>query len=161
MERYSETSITVSALGVVVTLIGLFPAIIGLESVPGIGVLQVIVILAGFGLLFLGAYIFVHQAFYRGTHRTLAQDIGIRLTLTGLVIAAAAGLADVLGFGSHPPTPETRPLLGTLQALVFVGGFLVSSSGVVIYALFGPRAEPEDESGEEQPEAADEQPTSS
>lgn len=142
MERYSETSITVGALGVVITLIGLFPGIIGLESVPGIGVLQVFVILVGFALLFLGAYIFVHQAFYAGKRRTLAQDIGIRLTLTGLVIAGAAGLADVLGFGSHPPTPSTRPLLGKLQAAVFVGGFLIASSGVVFYALFGPREEP-------------------
>jgi hypothetical protein len=155
MERYSETSITVGALGVVITLIGLFPGIIGLESVPGVGVLQVFVILVGFALLFLGAYIFVHQAFYAGKRRTLAQDIGIRLTLTGLVIAGAAGLADVLGFGSHPPTPDSRPLLGTLQASVFIGGFLVASSGVVIYALFGPRAGPEDENDEEQPEEAE------
>jgi len=144
MERASETSITIGVLGVVVTLIGLFPGIVGLDAAPGIGVLQVIVILGGFSLLFLGAYLFVHQAFYRGTKRTLAQDVGIRLTLTGLVIASAAGLADVLGFGSHPPTPQTRPLLGTLQAVVFVGGFLVASSGVACYALFGPRAAPDE-----------------
>ncbi len=142
MERYTEASITIGVLGVVVTLIGLFPGLVGLEAAPGVGVLQVIVILGGFSLLFLGAYIFVHQAFYKGMKRTLAQDIGIRLTLTGLVIAAAAGLADVLGFGSHPPTPSTRPLLGKLQAAVFVGGFLIASSGVVFYALFGPREEP-------------------
>lgn len=148
MERYSEASITIGVLGVVVTLIGLFPAIVGLEAAPGIGVLQVIVILAGFSLLFLGAYIFVYQTFYRGMRRTLAQDIGIRLTLTGLVIAAAGGLADVLGFGSHPPTPDTRPLLGALQAMVFVWGFLVSSAGVVFYALFGPREAPDQESDE-------------
>lgn len=152
MERYSEASITIGVLGVVVTLIGLFPAIVGLEAAPGIGVLQVIVILAGFSLLFLGAYIFVYQTFYRGMRRTLAQDIGIRLTLTGLVIAAAGGLADVLGFGSHPPTPDTRPLLGTLQAIVFVWGFLVSSAGVVFYALFGPREAPDEKS-----DGADEQ----
>ncbi len=149
MERSNETSIIIGALGVVVTLMGLFPGIIGLDAAPGIGVLQVVVILAGFSLLFLGAYMFVYQAFYRGTRRTLAQDVGIRLTLTGLVIAAAAGLADVFGFGSHPPTPTTRPLLGELQAMAFVGGFLVASAGVVIYALFGPPAEPEDSSGDD------------
>ncbi|NLE52114.1 MAG: hypothetical protein GX613_11980 [Chloroflexi bacterium] len=150
MERSNETSITIGVLGVVITMIGLFPGLVGLETVPGIGVLQVIVILGGFSLLFLGAYIFVHQSFYRGTRRTLAQDVGIRLTMTGLVIAAAGGLADVLGFGSHPPTPDTRPLLGALQATVFVGGFLVASSGVVFYALFGPRAEPDEDADEEE-----------
>lgn len=149
MERSNETSIIIGALGVVVTLMGLFPGIIGLDAAPGIGVLQVVVILAGFSLLFLGAYVFVYQAFYRGAKRTLAQDVGIRLTLTGLVIAAAAGLADVLGFGSHPPTPSTRPLLGELQAMLFVGGFLVASAGVVIYALFGPPATPDDTSGDD------------
>src|SRR5690554_7703307 len=111
MERSNETSITIGVLGVVITMIGLFPGLVGLETVPGIGVLQVIVILGGFSLLFLGAYIFVHQSFYQGRRRTLPQDVGIRLTLTGLVIAAAAGLADVLGFGkigrAHGRTPVT------------------------------------------------------
>lgn len=151
MERTNETSIIIGVLGIVVTLMGLFPGIIGLDAAPGIGVLQVVVILSGFSLLFLGAYEFVFRAFYRGTRRTLAQDVGIRLTLTGLVIAAAAGLADVLGFGSHPPTPSTRPLLGELQATVFVGGFLVASAGVVIYALLGPSTQPDDTSGGDAP----------
>ncbi|NLX10053.1 MAG: hypothetical protein GXY36_10390 [Chloroflexi bacterium] len=148
MEKYAQISITVGALGVVITLIGLFPGIIGLETVRGVGVLQVLVILAGFSLLFLSAYVFMKWSFYAGLHNTLAQDIGLRLTLTGLLIAAAGGLADVLGFGSHPSTPTTRPLLGHWQAATFVGGFLIASSGVIIYALFGPPRD-SDESGDE------------
>jgi hypothetical protein len=77
---------------------------------------------------------------------TLAQDIGIRLTMTGLLIAAAAGLADVLGFGSHGLNPGERPLLGRLQALAFVGGILLASSGVIIFALLGPSQPPGDDS---------------
>lgn len=138
MERYVQVSVTISGLGVMITLIGLFPGIAGLETVSGVGVLQVLVILLGFSLLFLGAYIFAKRALYPGQPLTLAQDVGIRLTLTGLLIAAAAGLADVLGFGSHTVTPTTRPLLGDLQAAAFIGGFLVASSGVVVFALFGP-----------------------
>lgn len=150
MERYVQFSITISALGVVIALIGLFPGIAGLEAAEGVGVLQVLVILLGFSLLFLGAYIFARKAFYTGQPRTLAQDIGVRLTLTGLLIAAAAGLADVLGFGSHAPTPDARPLLGRLQALAFIGGFLVASAGIVIFALFGPTPRDGDENPPEE-----------
>ena len=126
MENYGQFSITIGTFGIVVVLIGLFPGIIGLENSEGIGVLQVLVILTGFSILFFAAYVFARQVFYPGQHNTLAQDIGIRLTMTGLVIAGAAGLADVLGFGSHPPTDNTRPLLGYWQAIVFVGGVLIA-----------------------------------
>ncbi len=150
MERTSEISISIGALGVVITLIGLFPGIIGLEAAEGVGVLQVLVILLGFTILFTSAYYFAKKTFYAGQPSTLAQDIGIRLTMTGLLIAGAAGLADVLGFGSHPSTPGSRPMLGRLQAVVFIGGILLASSGVAIYALFGPSPEndgPDAESG--------------
>lgn len=149
MEKYSQISIILGALGIVIALVGLFPGIVGLETVEGVGVLQVLVILLGFTILFTGAYLFARQVFYPGQPTTLAQDIGIRLTMTGLLLAAAAGLADVLGFGSHGSTENTRPLLGRLQAMAFVGGILVASSGVIIYAVFGPphehKPEPDDE----------------
>ncbi|MGQ9848607.1 MAG: hypothetical protein ACUVSU_01005 [Aggregatilineaceae bacterium] len=144
MGRYSEISITVGALGIVITLIGLFPGIVGLEAAAGVGVLQVLVILLGFSILFSSAFFFARKAFYDGQPATLAQEIGIRLTLTGLLIAGAAGLADVLGFGSHPSTPDSRPFLGRLQAIVFTGGILLASSGVLVYALFGPPSPPDD-----------------
>lgn len=143
MERYSQTSITIGALGIVLTLIGLFPGIIGLETIEGVGVLQVLVILLGFSLIFVGAYIFVKQMFYPSLSTTLTQDIGVRLTLTGLLIAAAAGLADVLGFGSHGAADNTRPLMGRLQSIGFIGGFLIASLGVGLFALFGP-SQPEE-----------------
>ncbi len=158
MERYGEICITIGTLGIVITLIGLFPGIIGLETTAGIGVLQVLVILAGFSVLFTGAFLFAKQAFYAGMESTLAQDIGLRLTLTGLLIAAAAGLADVLGFGSHPSSSSTRPLLGHLQAVGFISGILIASSGVLIYALFGPQnldSEPSDQDDD----TADDTPT--
>jgi heme/copper-type cytochrome/quinol oxidase subunit 1 len=138
MERYSQVSITIGTLGVVITLIGLFPGIAGLETTEGVGVLQVLIILLGFTLLFTGAYIFAKQMFFSGLPSTLAQDIGVRLTMSGLLFSAAAGLADVLGFGSHAPTATERPLLGDWQAVAFIGGFLIASSGIVIFVLFGP-----------------------
>lgn len=148
MEHNNQISITVGMLGVVTTLAGIFPGIIGLEAAEGIGVLQVLTILLGFSLMFTAAYIFAHQTFFAGLPTTLAQDIGIRLTLTGLLISAAGGLADVLSFGTHTSPEYTRPLLGPLQTAVFVGGLLIASSGVAVYATFGPSAvddEPDDD----------------
>lgn len=151
MDRHAEISITLGALGITITLMGLFPGIAGLEVTPGIGVLQVLVILLGFSLLCAAAYIFARQSFFAGLPTTLGQNIGVRLTLTGLLFAAAAGLADVLGFGSHLPTPTTRPLLGTFQAIAFIAGFLIASSGIVIYTLMGPsRPDDEDASDDDQ-----------
>ncbi len=150
MEKYSQISITLGALGIVIALIGLFPGIIGLETIEGVGVLQVLVILLGFSILFTGAYLFARQVFYPGQPTTLAQDIGTRLTMTGLLIAAAAGLADVLGFGSHGAAENTRPLLGRLQAVVFVGGILLASLGVIIFAVFGPSQDEEDDSSNDE-----------
>ncbi len=148
MEKYGQISITIGALGIVTILIGLFPGIVGLEAAAGVGVLQVLVILLGFTILFTSAYVFVKQNFYPGLPTTLAQDIGLRLTLTGLLIAAAAGLADVLGFGSHPSTATSRPLMGRLQALAFIGNILVASAGVLIFALFGPHPSDSDSGGD-------------
>jgi hypothetical protein len=149
MEKYSQISITLGAIGIVITMVGLFPGIIGLETVEGVGVLQVLVILLGFSILFIGAYLFARQVFYPGQPTTLAQDIGTRLTMTGLLIAAAAGLADVLGFGSHGTAENTRPLLGRLQAAVFVGAILLASLGVIIFAVFGPAQDEDDDSGDD------------
>jgi len=153
MEKYGQISITIGTLGVVITLIGLFPGIVGFATTEGIGVLQVLVVLLGFSILFTGAYIFAKQSFYPGLPNTLAQDIGIRLTMTGLLIAAAAGLADVLGFGSHTPTETSRPLLGHLQAIVFIGGILIASSGIVIFALFGPEQPDSTDSDDQAPDS--------
>jgi hypothetical protein len=146
MGRLSQVGIAVAALGGVIALMGLFPSIVGLEQVAGVGVLQVIVILAGFAILILGAYIFVQSTYYAGIRHNLAQQIGVRLSMTGLVIATASGMADVLGFGSHPSGILQRPFLGTWQTVGLVGGFLIASLGILIFALMGHAADSHDDS---------------
>lgn len=138
MGKLSQAGIAISLLGGVVALIGLFPSIIGLEQAAGIGILQILIILIGFSILIFGAYIFVQSAYYAGVRHNLAQQIAVRLSMTGLLIATASGLADVLGFGSHPLGLEgQRPLLGTWQATGVLGGFVIASLGVIIFALMG------------------------
>jgi hypothetical protein len=146
MAKLAQAGIAISFLGGVITLIGLFPGIIGMDVSPGIGILQILVILGGFSILIFGAFVYVQSAYYWGVKHNLAQQIGLRLSMTGLVLATAAGLADVLGYGSHPIGVEAqKPFLGNWQATGLIGGFVVASIGVIIFAVMG-HPEPPDES---------------
>jgi hypothetical protein len=144
MAKLAQIGIAIAVLGGVITLIGLFPEVTGLAASPGIGIIQIIVILIGFSILIFGAYIFVQATYYPGIPHNLAQQIALRLSMTGLLIASASGLADVLGYGSHPPGPDQRPFLGTWQAIGLIGGFVIASIGIIIFALMGPPGPPDD-----------------
>jgi uncharacterized membrane protein len=137
MQRVAQFGIALGALGVVLTFMGLFPGVTGLEPASGIGIVQIFTILVGFTLLILGALIYVKFTFYPSQSATLAQQIGVRLALTGLLFAGMAGLSDVLGFGSHPRGPDSEPLFGFLQAFGLIGSFVLASIGVLVYAVAG------------------------
>ncbi len=138
MGKLSQAGIIIAILGGVITFIGLFPGVTGITPSDGMGILRILALLTGFSILIGGAYLFVQNAYYPGIKHNLAQQIGIRLSMTGLVIATAAGLADILGFGSHPPISGVqRPFMGPYQIIGLVGGFLIASLGVVIFVLMG------------------------
>lgn len=137
MVRTAQVGVALSILGAVLTFMSLFPGVTGIQPASGIGLVQIFGILIGFGLLIAGALVFVKFTFYINQPNTLLQQIGIRLSLTGLVLAALAGLADTLGFGSHPPIDDVEPIFGTLQAAGMVGSLMIASVGVLVYAIFG------------------------
>ena len=133
----AQFGIAIAALGIVVTLMGLFPGVTGIQPAAGVGVIQFVLILLGFTLLDFGALLYVKFTFYVARASNLAQQIGIRLTLTGLVLAGLTGLADFLGFGSHARTATTDVFFGQLQALGLLGSLLISALGVMLYAVTG------------------------
>lgn len=137
MPRVAQFGITLGALGAVLTFMGLFPGVTGLEPASGIGVVQIFVILIGFALLITGALIYVKFTFYTYHSANLAQQIGIRLALTGLLFAAITGLADIFGFGSNLRSGGSEPIFGFLQALGIIGSFAMASLGVLLYAVSG------------------------
>ncbi len=151
MPRVAQFGIVLGALGIVLTLMGLFPGVTGIEPVGGIGIIQMAAILIGFLLLITGALIYAKFTFYPFRHANLAQQIGVRLALTGLLFAAMAGFADILGFGSHLRTPTSDVFLGNLQALGVIGSFLVAAIGVLIYAVAGSLDDESDDSNGENP----------
>ncbi|NWG18633.1 MAG: hypothetical protein HXY41_18590 [Chloroflexi bacterium] len=137
MPRVAQFGIALGALGIVLTLMGLFPGVTGIEPQIGIGILQVTTILVGFLLLIAGALIYVKFTFYVLRQANLAQQIGVRLSLTGLLFAAMAGYADILGFGSHLRESASDIYFGWLQAVGIIGGFAMAAIGVLIYAVAG------------------------
>ncbi len=143
MARLAQIGIALGALGVQLTMMGLFPGVTGLPPTPGIGVVQVVMILVGLALLIFGALIYAKFTFYVDKASTLAQQVGVRLALTGLVFAAMSGLADFLGFGSHIRTIESDIFLGEWQAVGLIGSFVISSIGVLIYVVTGVTSEDE------------------
>lgn len=59
-----------------------------------------------------------------------------------MLFAAAAGLSDLLGYGSNPPEgPENVPVLGVYQVMGMVMGFGIASLGVILFAMRGPHIE--------------------
>lgn len=141
MGRISQIGIALGTLGAIIMLMGLFPGLTGLDPTAGVGIVQIFTVLIGFTLLILGALVYVKFAFYLNHTSTLMQQIGVRLALTGLVLAALTGMADALGFGTHGAEFTEFNFLGPLQAFGIIGSYVMSCVGVLLYALGGTDSE--------------------
>ena len=137
MSRFGQVGIAFSALGIMVIMMGLFPTITGVEETIGIGIVQIFMLLIGYALMTFGGLIYVKVTFYSDTPSNLAQQIGVRLMLTGLLFAGIAGLADILGFGSHIRTDTSDIFFGGIQGIAIIACLTMSSVGVLIYTVSG------------------------
>jgi len=136
--RIGQAGILLGALGLVLAVVGLFPGLSGLPTLPGIGAVQLVTVLVGLSLLIFGAFLYVRFTFYARGKATLTQQIAMRLSLTALLFAAMSAVADILGFGSNVHALYAEDILfGPLQAAGLIGGFLVAAAGVLLYALAG------------------------
>jgi RimJ/RimL family protein N-acetyltransferase len=139
-QQLVQLGILVASLGGVLSLISLYPSITGVEPKSGIGLLQILILLFSMSLIVFGLWLFIKVAFYPTTSTNLAQRIAIRLSMTGLLFAAALGMSDILGYGSNPPGGETSfPILGIYQVLGMLFGFLMGCTGVLIFWVAGPK----------------------
>ena len=142
MVRIGQIGIALGTLGIVLAFMGLFPGVTGLAPTAGIGVIQLITLLAGFTLLILGALIYAKFTFYPTAPANFAQQIALRLSLTGLLFAALSASADIVGFGANPRTETSDIFFGPWQAAGLIGSFMVAALGVLLYALTGPEELP-------------------
>lgn len=108
-------------LSLILTFIGLFifavgakPNLFGWDRSPVVGFVQIIVFLIGLAWICLGGY-FGLRSLWLGEERTIIGDIGSRLVATGFVFSVFAGLADIMGMGSHsfPQIPYFGPWQAT------------------------------------------------
>ena len=133
LSRMTRAAVASVIFGFFVFIIGLFPAIINLDTKLGVGVLQLAVTLWGLGMMNAGAALWAYSERHRGAPRLLREDIGVRLIATGFVISAFSSLADVLGIGSHN-APRRLPYLGVWQQAGLAIGILVSVLGLLLYS---------------------------
>ena len=119
--------------GLLVYLLGANPAIFGLDRSPVTGFVQIAVFLVGLAIICLGGYITLNTL-WNGKQKTIAADVGQRLVATGYVIAVASGMADVLGFGTHP-FPNI-PYFGPWQAVgVMIGEAMIALGFLLLVPL--------------------------
>jgi len=130
--------IGITVLGLVVYLVGADPGLFGLDRSPVMGFVQIAVLLVGLGIMCVGGYITLNSL-WNGSEKSIMADIGLRLVTTGFVMAVAAGMADVLGFGNHP-LPHI-PYFGPWQAVGVMIGELVIAMGMLMLIPYPRRSQ--------------------
>ncbi|MGA9398671.1 MAG: hypothetical protein WBV22_10485 [Anaerolineaceae bacterium] len=120
--RRIRVGLSITLLGFLVFLLGVRPAIFGLDRSPVIGFVQIATMLVGLAFICVGGYLSLASLWPKGA-TSIGADIGLRLVSTGYVICVFTGMADIFGFGSQP-LPGT-PYFGPWQARGMELGILV------------------------------------
>jgi hypothetical protein len=129
-----------SLIGFFIFIIGTKPSWFGWDNSPVVGFIQIAVFIIGLGIICLGGYIGL-LALWKGSARTIAADIGMRLVATGYVICVFAGMADVFGMGTQEF--GEAPFFGPLQARGVLIGQVVVAIGFLLMIPFGKQSKAE------------------
>lgn len=127
--RWARRWVALAIIGILVSVIGISPDLVGMDRSRVIGFIQMGVWLIGLGLVTLGAFLAV-RVVRNGRPMSLRAEIGTRLIATGLVVSATSTLADFLSIGSHR-LPWVY--FGPLQVGGLVAGVVISLIGMVLY----------------------------
>jgi hypothetical protein len=131
--RSSQVRIGFLLVGLVLIAIAVWAEPLGLDITPGFGVFQVISSLLGITAMTAAGYLFLARSHGRRKERSLLADVGIRLGLTGLLACYVAGLADMLGVGTHQGARFERPFFGPLQIAGLAIGLLLVLLGMALF----------------------------
>ena len=122
--RRVRLGLITTGTGLALFLLGARPGLFNLDRSPVIGFVQIAVFEVGLAVICLGGYISL-MALWRNRQPSIAADFGVRFVATGYVIAVFAGMADIIGIGSHP-LPGI-PFFGKLQSFgVLLGQGLIA-----------------------------------
>jgi hypothetical protein len=133
-------------IGFVIFLIGATPDLFGLDRSPVIGFVQIAVFLIGLAVICLGGFVCLN-ALWNSHPKTILADIGLRLVLTGYVIAVIAGMADIFGFGTQ--LAPAIPYYGPWQAMGVLFGEIVIVVGFIFQIPFRLRDEKPEHTNED------------
>ncbi len=128
-------SLITVALGSFVFTVGAKPNWYGWNRVPVVGLVQIIVFLAGLALICIGGYVGI-SALWGKEQRSIIADIGLRLVSTGYVITVFTGMADVFGMGAQ--SVPNVPYFGPWQAAGVVIGQIVIALGFLMSIPYHP-----------------------
>lgn len=124
---------TLAVLGIVMMAVAAVVEWLDLGLTPGFGVLQTFGFLLGITSLTVAIYLHLSASRPPDAPRSLQADVGVRLSLTGLVLCYVSGFADLIRIGTHVQPEFERPFIGPLQLGGLVLGLLVLVAGILLY----------------------------
>jgi hypothetical protein len=129
-----RTAMLASAfLGLALVAVAIILEFQSLVLTPGFGVVQTLLFLLGVTLLTISGYLYLSKRRPADAPRSLQADIGVRLSLTGLVLCYVSGFADLIRIGTHVQPEFDRPFIGPLQLGGLVIGLIIILAGMVLY----------------------------
>lgn len=126
---FFRIGLVILTLGLFLYILGTNPGIFSLDRSPVLGFIQISVFLVGLGLICAGGYISLNTL-WNGSPKSIAADIGVRLVMTGYIIAVGSAMADLFGFGSQ--TYPTIPYFGEWQTSGVILGLYFITMGFVM-----------------------------
>jgi hypothetical protein len=120
-------------VGTLLSIVSLGAEILGLDLTPGFGMVQMFQLLLGLTFLTAAGFLHIYNLRPPNAPRSLQADIGIRLALTGLVFTYVAGVADLVGIGTHVEPRFIRPYVGPLQLGGILLGIISITAGMLLY----------------------------
>jgi hypothetical protein len=129
----SALTLLLFVVGTLLSIVSLGAEILGLDLTPGFGMVQMFQLLLGLTFLTAAGFLQIYNLRPRNAPRSLQADIGIRLALTGLVFTYVAGLADLVGIGTHVEPRFIRPYVGPLQLGGILLGIISITAGMLLY----------------------------
>ena len=130
-----RTSLVLLLVGILAGALALLAESLRLDFTPGFGLVQILGILFGITLVAAAGFLFPAYRRPAGQEPSLLNEIGVRMGLTGLLACYVAGLADLVGVGTHRNPDFERPFLGPLQLIGLVIGLGIVVTGLILYWL--------------------------
>ena len=120
-------------LGALLVVVAAAVEFLGVDLTPGFGVLQTLAFLLGISALTFAIYLSMSAGRPPDAPRSLQAGIGVRLSLTGLVLCYVSGFADLIRLGTHVQPEFERPFIGPLQLGGLLLGLLLLIAGMLLY----------------------------